>query len=156
MLHWTEQPVALAPDERDCGGIFSGSATVFYNETTHRDTPVLSYSVPCGSGVYHAIPSDPSDPQLRNWTRTAHMIPKPSSVRGGFRDPTTAWRRGTTRPYYRMVVGCGNGEGTCMFKSADFKNWSYAGALHSLPEGRRGTGGGMWECLQRDFELAIS
>jgi len=40
---------------------------------------------------------------------------------------------------WRMLVGCGDGEGTCEFKSADFVNWTYVGAFHSH-------GGGMWEC----------
>jgi len=38
-----------------------------------------------------------------------------------------------------MLVGCGNGEGTCEFKSKDFIDWTYVGAFHSH-------GGGMWEC----------
>ena len=44
LLHWEHLPVALAPDQPyDCGGIFSGSATVFHNTTTGKDIPVLTY-----------------------------------------------------------------------------------------------------------------
>ena len=43
LLHWAQLPVALSPDHPyDCGGEFSGSATVLPD-----GTPVLSLSVSC-------------------------------------------------------------------------------------------------------------
>ncbi len=134
MLHWKHQPIALAPDQDyDCGGIFSGSATIV------RGVPVLSYSVACGESIVNAIPSDVDDPNLVNWTKPSYnpVIPLPPSVTGGFRDPTTAWQ-GADK-VWRLLVGCGDGEGTCEFKSIDFVSWTYVGAFHSH-------GGGMWEC----------
>jgi beta-fructofuranosidase len=140
MLHWKHQPVALAPDQPyDCGGIFSGSATIFHNATTGETVPVLTYSVACGKAIVNAFPLDVSDPLLINWTKPSYnpVIPLPPSVTGGFRDPTTAWQ-GADK-IWRLLVGCGDGEGTCQFKSADFVSWNYVGAFHSH-------GGGMWEC----------
>merc|ERR1719201_2126668 len=52
MLHWEHLPVALAPDQPyDCGGIFSGSATVFHNASSGKDIPILTYSVACGKAI---------------------------------------------------------------------------------------------------------
>ena len=54
MLHWAHLPIALTPDHPyDCGGEFSGSATVLPD-----GTPVLSVSVACGKWVFFAIPED--------------------------------------------------------------------------------------------------
>ena len=73
MVHWKHLPVALAPDQGyDCGGIFSGSATVYHNATSGQDVPVLTYSVACGKAVVNALPADPSDPNLTNWTKPAY------------------------------------------------------------------------------------
>ena len=56
MVHWAHLPVALTPDhDYDCGGEFSGSATVLPDA---EGTPVLSVSVACGKWVFFAIPED--------------------------------------------------------------------------------------------------
>jgi len=140
LMHWKHQPVALAPDQSyDCGGIFSGSATLFHNASSGATVPVLTYSVACGKSIVNAFPADPTDPLLINWTKPAYnpVIPLPPNVSGGFRDPTTAWQG--SDGVWRLIVGCGAGEGTCQFKSTDFIKWTYVGAFHSH-------GGGMWEC----------
>ena len=126
LLHWKHQPIALAPDQPyDCGGVFSGSATIY------SDTPVLLYSVKCGESVAVALPANMADPLLVNWTKPAYnpVIQLPPNVTGGFRDPTTAWQGADN--VWRLLVGCGDGEGTCMFKSTNFVNWSYVGPFHS-------------------------
>jgi len=140
LVHWKHLPVALAPDQSyDCGGVYSGSATIVHNATTGEDVPVLTYSVACGKSIVNAVPTDLSDPELIQWTKPDYnpVIPVPSNVSGGFRDPTTAWKG--KDGVWRLLVGCGNGEGTCEFKSKDFIDWTYVGAFHSH-------GGGMWEC----------
>jgi sucrose-6-phosphate hydrolase SacC (GH32 family) len=138
MVHWEHLPVALAPDhDYDCGGIFSGSATIVRNETTGEDVPVLSYSVACGKDIINAVPADLSDPKLVEWTKPSYnpVIPMPSDASGGFRDPTTSWQG--KDGVWRMLVGCVNS--ACQFKSTNFIDWTYVGKLHSH-------GSGMWEC----------
>jgi hypothetical protein len=125
LVHWEHLPVALAPDQPyDSGGVFSGSATIV------DGVPTLSYSVESGRYVANAVPADLSDPFLTNWTKPKYnpIITVPDSVKGGFRDPTTAWQ-GQDKAW-RMLVGCGGGVGTCEFKSRDFTNWTFTGAFH--------------------------
>ena len=141
LLHWQHLPVALAPDQKyDCGGVFSGSATLVPNATTGKLVPVLSYSVACGKAIVNAYPADPLDVNLTRWIKPAYnpIILVPPTVTGGFRDPTTSWQG--SDGVWRMLVGCGGGEGTCMFKSHDFVTWAYVGKFHS--HGKQD----MWEC----------
>ena len=87
-MHWKHLPVALAPDQPyDCGGVFSGSATIWHNETSGQDVPVLSYSVACGQAVVNSFPLDLTDPDLKSWTKPSFnpVIHLPKSVTGGFR-----------------------------------------------------------------------
>ena len=80
LMHWKHQPVALAPDQSyDCGGIFSGSATIVH------DVPVLTYSVACGRYVVNAYPANASDPNLTYWTKPSYnpVMKVPPSVRWG-------------------------------------------------------------------------
>jgi len=138
LLHWKHLPVALAPDEDyDCGGIFSGSATV----VPSLGVPVLTYSVACNKALVNAVPLDPTDPDLVNWTKPDYnpVVPEPpASAAGGFRDPTTAWQGADGT--WRLLVGCGSGVGTCMYKSRDFIAWTYVGPFHESAHGD------MWEC----------
>lgn len=141
MLHWLHLPVALAPDQHyDCGGIFSGSATLVVNATSGERTPVLSYSVACGTAIVNAYPADAHDVNLTKWVKPSYnpVIHLPPTVSGGFRDPTTSWRGADG--VWRMLVGCGNSEGTCMFKSRDYVAWGYVGKFHSHGNEK------MWEC----------
>ena len=141
LLHWQHLPVALAPDQKyDCGGVFSGSATLVPNASTGELVPVLSYSVACGKAIVNAFPADAHDVNLTQWVKPAYnpVILMPPTVKGGFRDPTTSWQG--SDGMWRMLVGCGGGEGTCMFKSHDFVTWAYVGKFHS--HGKQD----MWEC----------
>ena len=54
-------------------------------------------------------------------------------------DPTTSWQ-GKDKTW-RMLVGCGDGEVTCSFKSKDFVQWDYTGAFHKNLKDNS-----MWEC----------
>jgi beta-fructofuranosidase len=146
LVHWEHLPVALAPDQKyDCGGVFSGSATIVPGLVDGKDTPVLTYSVACGKAIVNSYPLNASDPKLINWTKPSFnpVIEVPATVKGGFRDPTTAWQ-GTDKTW-RMLVGCGNGEGTCMFKSKNFVNWTYTGQFHG-PSQTNPKDTSMWEC----------
>jgi beta-fructofuranosidase len=146
LMHWEHLPVALAPDQKyDCGGVFSGSATIVPGLVDGKDTPVLTYSVACGKAIVNAYPLDLNDPKLINWTKPGFdpIIEVPATVKGGFRDPTTA-TQGTDKTW-RMLVGCGNGEGTCQFKSTNFVNWTYVGQFHG-PSQTNPKDTSMWEC----------
>jgi hypothetical protein len=124
MLHWAHLPVALTPDHAyDCGGEFSGSATVLPTPQFAADgdagTPVLSVSVACGKWVFLAIPAldRKADPLIINWTKSGTMpgsggakfdgpvFDKPACSPGGFRDPTSAWKG--PDGMWRMATGCG-------------------------------------------------
>eukprot|EP00911_Craspedida_sp_UC1_P002038 UC1_evm1s1574 len=153
MIHWAHLPVALTPDhDYDCGGEFSGSATVLHDNNL---TPVLSVSVACGKWVFMAIPaqSRSSDPLMIHWTKSGNMpgsnapfdgpvYNAPAYSTGGFRDPTSAWKSGDT---WRMATGCGDKKkgGTCLFKSTNFVNWTATGWLHhpQTPNNPQ-----FWEC----------
>lgn len=141
LVHWQHLPVALAPDQKyDCGGVFSGSATVIPRASnSNSSVPVLTYSVACNKYLVNAYPEDVNDINLTKWVKPSYnpVVTVPSSVSGGFRDPTTAWTGKDGN--YRLLVGCGNSEGTCQYKSQDFINWTYVGAFHSH-------GTSMWEC----------
>eukprot|EP01051_Picozoa_sp_SAG22_P003958 SAG22_NODE_203_length_15320_cov_14.023516_7_plen_351_part_00 len=140
MVHWAHLPVALEPDHAfDCGGEFSGSATVMPDAA---GTPVLSVSVACGKWVFFAIPEDKAaDPLMIKWRKNGTMpvsgaqfsgplFDAPAYSSGGFRDPTTAWQ-GTDK-VWRMATGCGDKKkgGACLFKSENFVNWTAVGWLH--------------------------
>mmetsp|Transcript_38580 Transcript_38580/g.61867 ORF Transcript_38580/g.61867 Transcript_38580/m.61867 type:complete len:398 (-) Transcript_38580:178-1371(-) len=105
----------------DCGGIFSGSATIV------EGSPVLTYSVQCGESIAIAVPKDPNDPDLKEWVKpdSNPVIHRPNTTQN-FRDPTEAWR-GEEDGLYRMIVNCD--EGTCLFKSENFVNWTYTGIM---------------------------
>eukprot|EP01050_Picozoa_sp_SAG11_P001793 SAG11_NODE_83_length_17378_cov_5.388622_8_plen_379_part_00 len=123
MLHWAHLPIALTPDhDYDCGGEFSGSATVLPTPQFTADgdagTPVLSVSVACGKWVFFAIPAldRKTDPLIINWTKSGTMpgsgakfngplFDKPACSPGGFRDPTSAWKG--PDGMWRMATGCG-------------------------------------------------
>jgi len=153
MVHWAHLPVALTPDHSyDCGGEFSGSATVLPDKA---GTPVLSVSVACGKWVFLAIPEDKAnDPLMVKWRKNGTMpisgqafsgpvFNDPAYSTGGFRDPTTAWQ-GDDK-VWRMATGCGDRKkgGACLFKSANFVNWTAVGWLHH-PQGPQNTQ--FWEC----------
>ncbi|GAB5364768.1 hypothetical protein AAMO2058_000998500 [Amorphochlora amoebiformis] len=119
LLHWTDLPIALAPDkDYDCGGIFSGSATII------DGTPVLTYSVQCGKVMIHAVPAPDSDSDLTRWVKPIFnpIMNRPSDTKD-FRDPTEGWQG--KDGVWRMLTGCN--KGSCMWKSKDFIDWTYTG-----------------------------
>ena len=129
MLRWTHLPVALYPDVSSCGGEWSGSATV--------DAPggvTLSYSVQCNSYFGQAVPQDPTDPLLVNWTAN-NVVGHKAPATGGFRDPSSAWKG--PDGVWRQLLACGGA--SCLYNSTDFKTWTYAG--HAFGNGK----GPTWE-----------
>lgn len=144
MLHWTHLPVALTPANNtyDCGGIFSGSATL-----VGHAGPVLSYSVPCNQAIAVAVPSAPSaiDPLLTNWTKPAYNPIIRHHQNWNFRDPTTAWKP-DGEPEWRMVVGCS--AHMCVLRSKDFVTWRDGGIMYQV------AGDHMRECPDA-FEIPL-
>jgi len=131
MLRWRQLPIALYPDSGSCGGEWSGSATV----DAPGGVPVLSYSVQCNSYFGQAVPADPSDPLLVNWTAN-HVVGHKAPRTGGFRDPSTAWYSSADGKW-RQLLAC---EGaTCLYESPDFQMWEYVG--HMFGDGQ----GATWE-----------
>ena len=132
-VHWTTLPVALAPDEPyDCGGVFTGSATLV------EGVPTLVYSVKCNRAVALAVPANRSDPQLTRWQKLA-INPVISHEPGyNFRDPASSYRSPTGKGDWRLAIGCSGR--ICLYRSADFRSWRDAGVVYSV------AGEHMWEC----------
>ena len=122
MLRWRHLPVALYPDSGSCGGEWSGSATTDAPATAAAGGVVLSYSVQCNSYFGQAVPVDPADPLLLNWTAN-HVVGHKAPGTGGFRDPSTAWKG--EDGVWRQLLAC-NGA-ACLYNSTDFATWAFAG-----------------------------
>lgn len=131
LLHWTELPIALAPDRpyEDAGGCFSGSAVeregrlwLFYTSVSKAlgQTQSLAWSE---DGIHFekypgnpVIAQSPVDPKSRD-----------------FRDPKVIpWGDG-----WRMVCGAAGADGSArvlLFASSDLLRWDYVGPLFRAPE----------------------
>lgn len=129
MLRWTHLPIALYPDSSSCGGEWSGSATV-----NAPGSVTLSYSVQCNSYFGQAVPQNPADPFLVNWTAN-NVVGHKAPATGGFRDPSSAWKG--PDGVWRQLLACGGA--SCLYNSTDFKTWTYAG--HAFGNGK----GPTWE-----------
>jgi len=126
MLKWRNLPIALYPDTGSCGGEWSGSATV----DAPGGLPILSYSVQCNSYFGQAVPADPSDALLVNWTAN-HIVGHKAPNTGGFRDPSTAWLGPDGK--WRQLLACGGA--SCLYESGDFKTWQYVGHMFGTGKG---------------------
>jgi len=134
LVHWSEQPVALFPD--DLGTCFSGSAVetdagvkLFY--TAHsRTADGEDYQVQC---LVHA------DADLRRFAGDAAnpVIPNPGLA--AFRDPKVIWHQASGK--WVMLVT----EGQCVgfYGSSDLRDWTY---LSSFGEAHGRHSEGPWEC----------
>ncbi len=144
LVHWTEQPVALSPDETD-GGIWSGSVVdadggrIFYT-AVDAQTPAL--------GTVRV--ARPVDTTWSVWEKqVGRVVVAPEDLEVvQFRDPFVL-HDGTG---WRMLVGAGLADGTgaaLTWTSPDLETWSYGGVLAS----RHGEAAGVWtgttwECPQ--------
>ena len=136
-LHWARLPVAIWNDQwYDNSAIYTGSATIVDGK------PIIVYpgkcigtkGTPegdaCSTGFTYdvAVPTDPSDPLYTNWTKPAYN----PIVNSTGDDPSTAWQ--TTSGEWRMIGNqkCGNGTGTPIYGSLDFKSWYKIGCTTLL------------------------
>jgi beta-fructofuranosidase len=95
-----------------------------------------------------AVPEDPNDSLLRNWTKheaNPVLLPPPGIGDKDFRDPTTAWFDESDQTW-RTVIGSKDNNGhagiAMVYKTKDFLNYELIpGYLHRVD------GTGMWECI---------
>jgi beta-fructofuranosidase len=136
MVHWIHLPIAIAPDQPyDKNGIFTGSTTIVNGIPTIIYTGITdnNQQVQC-----QALPANISDPTLTNWTKSL-LNPLITSPNG--RDPATAFQDNENN--YYLIYGYGTndlGGQAVLFKSSDFRNWTYLHPIHSNHYD------GFWEC----------
>ncbi|WP_314001260.1 GH32 C-terminal domain-containing protein [uncultured Paenibacillus sp.] len=151
LVHWRDQPVALAPEKNavDPDGVWSGSAAYDENGmpalffTAGDDSATPNQSVGLARCTY---PQD-GDNDLVRWTKH----PEPLIVQkngiglfGDFRDPFV-WKEGDA---WHMLVGSGieGGGGTALaYTSTDMLNWSYKGLFYKTDVNRFPYLGPIWE-----------
>ena len=163
MIHWQQQPVAIAPTPNgwDRDGVFSGcvvldgaTPTAIYTGVLPPDTPADA-TLKDGQHTWREMQclATSHDADLRTWQKLpAPIIARPPAglTVTGFRDPCV-WREGNE---WRMALGsgfAGKGGAILLYSSPDLRQWTYLNPLvegHSA--GQTGTNpvdtGDMWEC----------
>ena len=138
MVHWREQPIALAPEDDTLApdGIWSGSAA--YKED---GTPVLFFTAGNDSERIRersalATPRNLADPLLLEWDK----YPRPVTLQqsganytGDFRDPFV-FRDEAGKRWFQLVGSrVPGGSGMAMIhESKDLINWTYRGPLFTI------------------------
>ena len=146
LVHWRHLPLAMLPDQwYDVNGVWTGSATILPDGRL-----VMLYTGSTNASVQVqclALPADPADPLLRNWTKheaNPVLLPPPGVGDRDFRDPTTAWLDPSDGAW-RIVIGSKDADhaGIAMtYKTRDFISYELVpGLLHRVPAT------GMWECI---------
>ena len=131
LLHWTDLPIALAPDPEgpDPAGCFSGGSLV-----DMQGVPTL---------IYHGHPqgtciATSQDELLVHWTKhpACPVIPKPQPGDPDYDKYTvfdpTAWIEGDT--YYALVgnkIPNVDGDATSLFRSPDLLQWEHIGPFYA-------------------------
>lgn len=154
LVHWQEQPVALAPDEH--GMIFSGSAVVDVDNTSGLAGPgqvaivaLFTYrdkvAEERGDAVYESQGLAWSLDHGMTWRKhPGPVLPNPGFK--DFRDPKVFWHVPSRR--WLMALACG--DRVALYASTNLHQWQ---ALSSFTaEG--GAGEGVWECPDL-FELPL-
>lgn len=131
LLHWDEQPVAIACDEQEA--IFSGSAVLDADNTSGFGTAENPPLVAIYTSAYS--PASPlsgrqaqslaySTDDGATWTKHAG---NPVADRGSadFRDPKVFWYDGGAGSYWVMVAVEATDREVVLYKSADLKAWEY-------------------------------
>ena len=143
LVHWTEQPVAIYPDE--LGTIFSGSAVVDEANTTGFQTgehkPLVAAFTYAGPTFTQGIAY--STDRGRSWTKFDGNPVIDNITGGGDRDPRIFWHEPTGEWVMVLYLDEENNQRFGFFTSPDLKAW----ALQSeLP--------GFFECPDL-FELPV-
>ncbi|MFT3874109.1 MAG: glycoside hydrolase family 32 protein [Nocardioides sp.] len=146
LVHWTELPTVLAPDEDD-DGIWSGSvvigedgdAVAFYTSVTTSDP-----------GLARVRIARPTDESWETWQKGTVVAAPPEGMDlVEVRDPFV-FRHGDR---WQMIVGGGTTTGTALalsWTSPDLTAWSFDGILAARPatEDDPVWTGTAWECPQ--------
>ncbi|CAM0908869.1 unnamed protein product [Alopecurus aequalis] len=152
LVHWRHLPIAMSPDHwYDGMGVLSGSITVLHNGTlVMLYTGVFMNTTGMMEVQCIAVPTDPNDALLRQWTKhpANPVLVHPPGVKDmDFRDPTSAWFDKSDSTW-RTVLGSkddDHGEHAGMaivYKTKDFLSFQrIPGILHHVE------GTGMWECM---------
>lgn len=148
LVHWTDQPVALAPEPGpDADGCWSG---VLVND---QGTPTLVYSGNAGDAELPCLATGSAD--LLTWTKfpgNPVIGERPATGMSGFRDHCV-WREGNR---WRMLIGAGltlQGGFAALYDSPDLRHWDYRGPLLGGSAHDRALDdplwlGTMWECAE--------
>ncbi len=147
MIIWSEQPIALYPDEK--GYIFSGSAVVDSNNTSGfrkgNSSPVIAmftYHDPKGEKEetidFQSQAIAYSLDEGQTWTKyDGNPVIKNPGIRD-FRDPKIIWD--TDRKQWVVVLAAG--DKAMFYHSGDLKTWKYSSDFGTTISTR----GGVWEC----------
>jgi beta-fructofuranosidase len=147
LVHWTEQPMALAPQPFEVG-CWSGTFVM------NGDAPTILYTRVSGDDWGQGrVAMALGDPTATVWATGLDdvVIDGPPAGMGvhAFRDPYIF----RTDAGWAMIMAAGldNGSGAALqYRSADLVTWTYDGVLCSRP-GRREDDvwtGALWECPQ--------
>jgi levanase/fructan beta-fructosidase len=155
LLHWEEQPVAIACDEHEA--IFSGSAVFDGQNTSGFGTP----DNPPLVAIYTSAYSDASPlagrqaqslayslDEGRTWTKHQGN-PVLDRASADFRDPKVFWYDGGAGSYWVMVAVEAVQRQVVLYKSSDLQAWEQLSTF-----GPANATGGVWECPDL-FELPV-
>lgn len=147
LLHWSNKPFALAPDEK--GYIFSGSAVVdsantsgFGDGKTAPLVAVFTYHDPEGEKAgrkdyqYQGMAYSLDNGQT--WEKYAHNPVVPNAGFKDFRDPKVFWNQQVGAWTMALVAG----DHLQLWSSPDLKHWEKKSVFGK----DRGDHGGVWEC----------
>ena len=140
LLHWQQQPVALAPDA--WGTMFSGSCVVDHNNTAGfgKDAIISMYTssrpTPFGGDVQAQCIAYSND---GGKTFTKYVgNPVITDEKKDFRDPHVFWNE--EAGFWNMILAAG--QEMQIYSSANLKDWKYESSFgHEY-----GNHGGVWEC----------
>ena len=140
LVHWQQQPVALAPDA--WGTMFSGSCVVDHNNTAGfgKDAIISMYTssrpTPFGGDVQAQCIAYSND---GGKTFTKYVgNPVITDEKKDFRDPHVFWNE--EAGFWNMILAAG--QEMQIFSSSDLKDWKYESSFgHEY-----GNHGGVWEC----------
>ena len=132
LVHWTELPIALAPDAH--GTCFSGSAVVDWNNSAGFQTGAEKVLVAIYTGA--PVPEVPGGPKFtqciaysndrgRTWTKYDKNPVLPHVI-GGNRDPKVFWHD----PTHQWIMALfKDGNVYAFFASPDLKTWTHLSDL---------------------------
>lgn len=124
MVHWTELPVALYPDE--LGTIFSGSAVVDEANTTGFATgdekPIVAAYTYAGDPFTQGLAF--SNDRGRTWTKFEGNPVLPNITGGSDRDPRILWHEPTNQWVMALFLDEPEKPRIGFFTSPDLKTWT--------------------------------